>query len=287
MSLTNVYRPIFINQELEDRLNNEGFVVFNLFSQEEIQKLRQQVEPFTKFHTELFSTSIWLEQRYIRQEVNNLLKPLMQEKLKHFLTPFMVIFTNLIVKKSSAMGELYIHRDWQLVDEQNYRALNVWCPLENVDEKNACLRFIPGSHKFRPYARGRNVFNPTQHITKNMKEKYSVHVPMQAGQCVLFDMRTYHGSGTNTSGQDRLAFSTVVTYRNTPIYHYVGDDQNDKLAKRLSVLPDFFVHYSYSKPDFKPGDDFVTGISDEVFEMHEITMEEFDSFMQNKPVANL
>jgi hypothetical protein len=104
------------------------------------------------------------------------------------------------------------HQDSQYYGEHTRDLLIVtaWIPLVDVDERNGCLRLIPGSRHWglQPGSRRAdyNMVTPFDVETKGTP----VSLPMRRGDVLLFHNLTYHGSGLNQT--DAVRWSVDLRY---------------------------------------------------------------------------
>lgn len=99
-------------------------------------------------------------------------------------------------------------------DSQFQRAqLSFWMPLQDVDEANGCMRYIPASNQgpLLPHCSVNG--DPRIHAIECPTELFDVTaalaLPVQAGTCILHEGRTLHGAGANRSDADRLVYVLV------------------------------------------------------------------------------
>lgn len=118
-------------------------------------------------------------------------------------------------------------------------ALSCWTALEDVDETNGCMQFIPGSHRF---GRFRGVdFNADENLFTLLPDK-SAHdlTPfvgrMRAGSCTFHDALTFHYASPNTTDRPRRAMVTAYMPDGTTFNgarHVVTDDLGLKKGQKL------------------------------------------------------
>jgi phytanoyl-CoA hydroxylase len=92
-------------------------------------------------------------------------------------------------------------------------ALSCWMALDDVDENNGCMQFVPGSHKL-----GRldpiNLVNPQDIFAlpeaKGVSMEAARPMPMKAGSCTFHDGRTFHFATANRTDRPRRAM--VIIY---------------------------------------------------------------------------
>jgi ectoine hydroxylase-related dioxygenase (phytanoyl-CoA dioxygenase family) len=116
-------------------------------------------------------------------------------------------------------GVLPWHQDeayWE--PTATYHAVGAWLPLDDVDERNGCMTFLPGSHRgeVRPH---RHIGDdPTVHGLQAESvdaddpavRAAAVAVPLAAGGATFHHPRTLHSTGPNLTDRRRRAFATEV-----------------------------------------------------------------------------
>jgi phytanoyl-CoA hydroxylase len=91
-------------------------------------------------------------------------------------------------------------------------ALTFWLALDDVDESNGCVRYIPGSHRtgMRPHGRS-NVLGFSQGITDFDDTDHRTEVPVHAkpGDLLVHHSLTIHRAEGNSSARHRRALGQV------------------------------------------------------------------------------
>ncbi|MDD9267310.1 phytanoyl-CoA dioxygenase family protein [Paenibacillus sp. GCM10023248] len=91
-------------------------------------------------------------------------------------------------------------------------ALSAWIPLDDVDERNGCMMFIPGSHQAGKLA-GIDLVNP-QNIfdfvqgTEHEQAK-PVIVPLKKGSCTFHHGQTFHYAHANLTSNPRRVLAII------------------------------------------------------------------------------
>lgn len=106
------------------------------------------------------------------------------------------------------------HQDrpyWPMI---GYGQLSCWMALDDVDEQNGCMWFVPGSHAL-------GLLEPINLVTPQDIfglipadtgfEPRQVSVPLTAGSCTFHNGLTFHHAGPNTTGHPRRAMVTIYT----------------------------------------------------------------------------
>ncbi|MDB5085840.1 MAG: phytanoyl-CoA dioxygenase [Bacilli bacterium] len=104
------------------------------------------------------------------------------------------------------------HQDlpkWPMVESG---ALSIWIALEDVDENNGCMMFIPKSHRIKDIKNisltGQdNIFEYVQGT--EFSEDRAVCVPLKAGSCTFHDGLTFHYAHANKTEQPRKSYAII------------------------------------------------------------------------------
>ena len=83
-------------------------------------------------------------------------------------------------------------------------SVTIWIPLQDVDQNNGCLRIVPKSHKF-------GLFPNRGGVITDFPDEDFVHVPMKAGEVLVFSHFTVHRSGENID-DNRVRMSIQIRY---------------------------------------------------------------------------
>ena len=80
--------------------------------------------------------------------------------------------------------------------------LSLWIPLVDVDERNGCLKIIPGSNKWGLLPSESNGMHlaPTEDVEARGEPQ---SLPMRAGDILAFGQYTFHASGENSTEEVR------------------------------------------------------------------------------------
>lgn len=105
------------------------------------------------------------------------------------------------------------HQDFPYWPMNEDGALSVWIALNDVDEQNGAMSFIPGTHKL-----GKldpiDLVNPQDIFSfapkGSIQNPDPVMAKLPAGSCTFHNGLTFHGAGANTTDQPRRAM--VIIY---------------------------------------------------------------------------
>jgi 2-oxoglutarate-dependent dioxygenase len=133
------------------------------------------------------------------------------------------------VKSANGGGEFHFHQDNQYTTLDG-PALNMWIAMNDMTPENGCLGICPGSHKAGTLE---SVESPDKdtHRTVNYKIEEFLPLRMRAGDAVVFDRLTVHGSGKNLTNRDRVAYA-IQFNRNDVNARFQGETEFIPLSIR-------------------------------------------------------
>ncbi|MFW5830396.1 MAG: phytanoyl-CoA dioxygenase family protein [Planctomycetota bacterium] len=110
-----------------------------------------------------------------------------------------------------AAGGLAIpwHQDWNYWPIEPAMVLSAWLAVDDVDEENACVQFIPGSHRqLLPHVPVTGMQFQQGADPAQVDASQAVPMILKAGEFVLFNERCLHHSAPNRS--DRRRFGLAI-----------------------------------------------------------------------------
>ncbi|MCC3371489.1 phytanoyl-CoA dioxygenase family protein [Cohnella sp. REN36] len=115
------------------------------------------------------------------------------------------------------------------VNESNPGMLSLWLTLDDVDERNGCMAFVPKSNRMGKL-KGIDLANPQNLFEFVEGGRADVHqpvvVPLKSGSCTFHDGLTFHYAHANVTDRPRRVLAIIyapdgVTYSGEP--HIVTD----------------------------------------------------------------
>lgn len=236
---------LFRESKLRDRFDDLGFVVLPLLQPEDIAEL---LEVYRTVHSGLgsgFYTTLWSQDLDYRRTVDEAVRRVLSRRIERHLHPGRLVLTQFAVKPAGQgnPSECPFHQDWSFVDESKYSPVSIWCPLVDVDHENGCLSVVPGTHRATRHHRYNHLpikhHSPYRDLWPVLVDKYAREIPMNAGECILYNGAIAHGSQPNHSAMDRVAVVAVVVPPEAQLRHYWRGVGNT--VEVFGVDPDFFV----------------------------------------------
>ena len=164
--------------------------------------------------TEAFS---WNNQVFSRAIYDLLMAPAVLDVAESLLGPELTVNGDYWVRPKLPGGRLTTlpwHQDSGYYGPASLAVpiLSLWIPLVDVDERNGCLKVIPGSNKWGllPSQSNGTHLEPTEDVEARGEPK---SLPMRAGDILAFGQYTFHASGENSS--DEVRWSIDLRYSPT------------------------------------------------------------------------
>ena len=99
-----------------------------------------------------------------------------------------------------------MHQDNAYWCYKNGKGLSIWIPLNKTNKKNGTLFYLKGSHT-KNISHLPSINTPGSSLIINKKLNYKkISFELNAGDCVVHDSKTVHGSYQNKIQKDRAAF---------------------------------------------------------------------------------
>ena len=132
----------------------------------------------------------------------------------------------MFIKNPKEKGFVSFHQDAKYIGLEPHNWVTVWVAITDANEKNGCMRMLPGSHKENLKHHEQN-FDKNNLLTrgqtiKNISFDKTEPVILKAGQMSLHHPKIVHGSGLNYSDDRRIGFV---------IQSYIGSNVDQVLGK--------------------------------------------------------
>ncbi|SDS33336.1 Ectoine hydroxylase-related dioxygenase, phytanoyl-CoA dioxygenase (PhyH) family [Paenibacillaceae bacterium GAS479] len=98
------------------------------------------------------------------------------------------------------------------VNEAERGMLSIWIALDDVNEQNGCMAFVPKSHKLGKltgisFLEPQNIFDYVE--GGQLDDQKPVVVPLKAGSCTFHNGLTFHYAHANTTDRPRRALAII------------------------------------------------------------------------------
>ena len=225
------------------RYQEEGFVIPDFrFSDDTIQSIREnhsrlieRFPEFTDYCPALFVHDVsFLD--YARDEA-------LLDMIEQVLGPNIAIWNSSFFAKPAKVGtRTPWHQDGEYWPIRPLATCSVWIAVDDADESNGCLQFLPGSHKSRNLSShhvnsARGLALPLELDESAFDENQAVSVVLEAGQVSLHDVYLMHASDPNSSDRPRRG----MTLRFMPTSSVYRRDLEASSSARLNLERTLFL----------------------------------------------
>jgi hypothetical protein len=267
---------ILKNDEKDNLLEQEGYVVIPFLNKEQVQVL---IDVYNETHPVapegLYATAHSGDKAF-KQMMNDKILEAFSPAIRDAFIDCRPLGGSYIVKYKGEKGVLFPHQDWNITDEDLHRSFNIWVPLVDTNEQNGALAVLPRSHKLIKSYRGVNIPDPFYKIN-DYTRKYHTTVPMKAGEALIYDHRLLHASGINATDAARLAVVFgIIPEKAAMRYYYMNEGKVEEFESSV----DFFFDH-----DILKGPQGLRKIKEIVYDLPILTVDQFDElYLGKKPI---
>jgi ectoine hydroxylase-related dioxygenase (phytanoyl-CoA dioxygenase family) len=211
---------IIKDEELEKRINHDGFAVIDLLDAEAIKAL----SPLFEFH---FKNRSDYSGRYSsmdsldgeqRLSIHNKIVEAISSSIDKYFSNWKIPISIIYSKRADGVDDTDWHQDPSFMLNQHLEPIYaIWCPLVDVDKSGGVLGIIPGSHKVMHELR-----NPLRKwlLASNRREldKCAYYFNLKAGEAIIYDSRTIHSSSPNLSSIERDCIVLRITHKKAEFF---------------------------------------------------------------------
>lgn len=167
----------------------------------------------------------------LKRRIHRGIQQVLEARLRALLPDFRPIMHSFVAKRAkSTRGRLGLHQDYTLADPGEHASVNIWCPLIDVDQRNGCMKVVPGSQAFNHISATPPNPAPYDSVRDILENECMVEVPMSAGSALVFDTRVLHATEENLTQRLRFAvLCNLVPKAAVPRLYLWDNDKADKL----------------------------------------------------------
>ena len=153
--------------------------------------------------------------------------------------------TTLFIKEKNEKGFVSFHQDAKYIGLEPNNWVTVWLAVTDSNEKNGCMRMLPGSHKdslkYHEQKFDENNLLTRGQTIENVSFDKTDPIILKAGEISLHHPLTVHGSGLNYSDDRRIGF-VIQSYIGTNVNQIIG-----KMYVQKARGTDKYNYHEYSK----------------------------------------
>jgi len=217
-----------LTTEQLDRYNSKGYISpINALSSLEAKEVRDEIE---KIEKDWPGALEGINRNYI-----HLISPIFNKVClnKNILDAvesiigknILICGTTLFIKNPNEKGFVSFHQDAKYIGLEPHNWVTAWVAITDANEKNGCMRMLPGSHKENLKTHEQK-FDENNLLTrgqtvKNVSLEKTEPIVLKAGQVSLHHPTIVHGSGLNNSNDRRIGF-VIQSYIGTNVKQVLG-----------------------------------------------------------------
>ena len=153
--------------------------------------------------------------------------------------------TTLFIKEKNEKGFVSFHQDAKYIGLEPHNWVTVWLAVTDSNEKNGCMRMLPGSHKdnlkYHEQKFDKNNLLTRGQTIENISLNETDPIILKAGEISLHHPLIVHGSGLNYSDDRRIGF-VIQSYIGTNVNKVIG-----KMYVQKARGEDKYNYHEYSK----------------------------------------
>ena len=222
-------KPIFLDPELQQQFDTDGFVKIQLLTKEDIVTLNELcTNSFPETGSTFFSSS-YLNDFEQKKEISDAITQIVQTRANSYFKEFRLIGAAFLIKGIGPQSEMPMHQDWSIVDESQFYAINVWIPLTNATVANGALEVVKGSHVWNDAIRAPTLPFYFEGYQERLKEQLSL-IEASPGEAIILNQAIIHYSKANTTNTSRPALTTGLISKEAPLMlHYWNREQPNEI----------------------------------------------------------
>lgn len=171
------------------------------------------------------------------------------DMIEQVIGPNIAIWNSSFFAKPAKIGtRTPWHQDGEYWPIRPLATCSVWIAVDDADETNGCLQFIPGSHRNRQLSahhvnNAKGLALPLELDEEVFDESQAVNVVLESGQISLHDVYLMHASDPNLSEQPRRG----MTLRFMPTSSVYRRDLEQQASGRLNLERSLFLLRGYDE----------------------------------------
>ena len=163
------------------------------------------------------------------------------------------------------------------MDERRYSSISVWVSLQDTDQRNGCMRFVKGSHKFKYILRPTHAYPwPFENVMGQLEQQLTDY-PSRRGEAFIFDHRVIHASYPNLTQTPRVAAVMAAYPSDAELLMYFFEKGSTNTVQRYKMTKEAYLHFIKGEPP-AAGDLMET----EIFDYRPVTLHELCAMLPVK-----
>ena len=233
-------QSVFRDRSRDASLFEDSFVVTPFLHADEVARLAEEYTAVVGTDGSGIQIDFIRDDRALVRRLHDIVVPVLSERVAELFEDLVPVAASFVAKFPGDDSALFLHRDIPVNDERSGRCFTLWSPLVDVSPEaaNGCLEVVPRSERLSAAAMG--PATPLLFAAYQPEfERRRRPVTMKAGEALVFDTRTLHGSPPNTSDRMRLAVGCALARRDLTLVRIHATGRRHRQV--VSVDADFFI----------------------------------------------
>ena len=199
-------RKTFKDDTIQKSFEAKGYAVIDFLSADDVNSLEKMYYDNRVDEQKFIEVTLWNNNYELNKKISEVTGEIISSKLKNVLDDHIALYSGYVTKIPGRPNAAKLHQDPLLVDEDNFRSVNVWSPLCEVDENNGAFYVVEGTHNLFRGNRGYTYFKyEFDDIKDEVIARFGKMVDVHPGQGVIYDHSLLHYSFDNRTDKIRIA----------------------------------------------------------------------------------
>ncbi len=276
-------KPFFLSPGMQHEFEQNGFVRVPLLSPEACDKLMLQYKAIEEEHLKVgipFITTSHTNDYSLIKKADDMISAALASPLEKIMCNYTLLFSNFLVKMPDENSATPAHQDSTFVDETEYESVSIWVSLQDTDERNGCMRFIKGSHKYLYSLRPTHFYPWAYANVRDRLEEMLESYPSKRGEAFIFTHSVIHGSFANVTTTPRVAVVMAAYPTGAQLYDFFLPKEEKNRVRKYKMNKDAYMAIVKDQPASKG-----EYVGDVFFDFVQLNEESFNKMLSGKSSA--
>ena len=244
-------KQLFKTQHLQGEFDKNGFVRVPLLSSAQTDELTELYKTIEAEHDQIglpFTTTSHSNDHRLIQKADEAIASVFAAEMDRYLCDYNLLFGNFLIKQSGPESATPLHQDTSFVDESRFSSISVWVSLQDTDQRNGCMRFIKGSHKFRHILRPTHAYPWPFDAVRGRLEELLEDYPSQRGEAFIFHHGVIHASYPNQTDTPRVAAVMAAYPTDADLLMYFLENGSTSSVQKYKMTKEAYLHFIKGEP---------------------------------------
>ncbi len=232
---------VFKNIELQKQFDQDGYVVISFIETVIITELNSIYTEYFPSAPEAFYSTSFIKDDELKKVLNNKIENLLQSKVQEEFKDFKTLGSSFLSKPVGDSGQMPVHQDWTVVNENEFASITIWIPLVDTTIENGAIKVLKGSQNFNTALRSPSIEPNIGHLSEAILLRME-NLEMKAGEAFVFNHAVFHASSINKSTTERVALTYGIVHQDAEMCFYHNEGNN--AITKYQVNNHFFQKYN-------------------------------------------